>query len=92
MSIRQINLSFSALNNLLTQACLTFHMTGQLFFWTCKMYIYYYICFPLCAHLLYFDEAKFSIKQFSLVCFTVSVVRQRNEYEIMTETRPIKTS
>ncbi len=56
------------------------------------MYIYYYICFPLCVHLLYFNEAKFSIKQFSLVCFTVSVVRQRNEYEIMTETQPIKTS
>ncbi len=50
--------------------------------------IYYYICFPIFAHILYFDEAKFSIK---LVYFTVSVVRQRNEYEIVTETRPIKT-
>ncbi len=66
----------------------TFLHTGQLFFWKCKMYIYYYICFPLCAHILYFDEAKFSIK---LVYFTVSVVRQRNEYEIVSETRPIKT-
>ncbi len=47
--------------------------------------IYYYICLSLCAH---FDEAKFSIK---LVYFTVSVVKQRNEYEIVTETRPIKT-
>ncbi len=28
---------------------------------------------PLCAHILYFDEAKFSIKLFSLVYFTVSV-------------------
>ncbi len=65
--------------------------TGQLFFWTCKMYIYYYIFFPICAHILYFDEAKFSIKLFSLIYFTVSVVRQRNEYEIVTETRPIKT-
>ncbi len=39
------------------------------FFWTCKMYIayivYYYICLPLCAHILYFDAAKFSIKLFS---------------------------
>ncbi len=47
--------------------------------------------FPLCAHILYFDEAIFSIKLFSLVYFTVSVVRQQNEYEIVTETRPIKT-
>ncbi len=47
---------------------------------------------PLCAHILYFDEAKFSIKLFSLVYFTVSVVRQRNEYEIVTETRSIKTT
>ncbi len=35
-------------------------------FWTCKMYIayivYYYICLPLCAYILYFDAAKFSIK------------------------------
>ncbi len=51
--------------------------------------IYYYICFPIFAHILYFDEAKFSIK---LVYFTVSVVRQRDEYEIVTETRPIKTT
>ncbi len=47
---------------------------------------------PLCAHILYFDEAKFSIKLFSLVYFTVSVVKQQNEYEIVTETRPIKTT
>ncbi len=44
------------------------------------------VCFPLCAHILYFDEAIFSIKLFSLVYLTVSVVRQRNEYEIVTET------
>ncbi len=53
--------------------------------------IYYYICLPLCAHILYFDGAKFSIKQFSLVYFTVSVVRRWGEYELVTETRPIKT-
>ncbi len=71
----------------------TFLHIGQLFFWKCKctFIICYYICFPLCAHILYFDEAIFSIKLFSLVYFTVSVVRQRNEYEIVTETRPIKT-
>ncbi len=38
-----------------------------------------------------FEAAKFSIKQFSLIYFSVSVVRQWNEYEIVTETRPIKT-
>ncbi len=54
--------------------------------------VYNYICLPLCAHILYFDAAKFSIKQFSLICFTVSVVRQRNEYEKVIETRPIKTT
>ncbi len=52
----------------------------------CTFIIYYYICFPLCAHILYFDEAKFSVKLFSLVYFTVYVVRQRAEYEIVTET------
>ncbi len=51
--------------------------------------IYYYICLPLCAHILYFDAAKFSIKLVSLVDFSDSVVRQRDEYEIVTETRPI---
>ncbi len=56
----------------------TFLHTGQLTSsehakWTYN--IYCYICFPLCAHILYFDAAKFSIKQFSLIYFTVSVVR-----------------
>ncbi len=41
---------------------------------------------------LYFDAAKFSIKLFSLIYFTVSIVRQRNEYEIATETWPINTT
>ncbi len=39
--------------------------------------VYYYICLHLCAHILYFDAAKFSIKLFSFIYFTVSVVRQR---------------
>ncbi len=43
-------------------------------------------CLPLCAHIyLYFDAAKFSIKLFSFIYFTVSVVGQWNEYEIVTE-------
>ncbi len=41
-------------------------------------------------HILYFDAAKFSIKLFSLIYFTVSVVRQRNEYEIVNATQPIQ--
>ncbi len=41
--------------------------------------------------MLYFDAAKFLIKQFSLVYLTVSVIRQWNEYEIVTEMRPSKT-
>ncbi len=54
--------------------------------------VYYYICLPLYAHTLYLDAAKFSIKQFSLIYFTVSGVRQRNEYEKVIETRLIKTT
>ncbi len=54
--------------------------------------LYYCIFFPLCAHILYFDSPKFSIKLFSLIYFTVSFVRQRDEYEQVIETRPIKTS
>ncbi len=49
--------------------------------------IYDCICFTLCAHILYFDAAKFSIKLFSLEYFSVSVVRQQDEYEIEIETR-----
>ncbi len=82
--------SFFALSNLLTQTCLHFCTQGSSSSENakCTFIIYYYICFPICAHILYFDEAKFSIK---LVYLTVSVVRQRNEYEIVTETRSIKT-
>ncbi len=54
--------------------------------------IYYCICFPLCAHIVYFDSAKFSIKLFLFIYFTVAVVRQWDEYEIEIETRPIKTA
>ncbi len=76
-----------------TQTCLHFCTQGSSSSENakCTFNIYYYICFPIFAHILYFDEAKYSIKLFSLVYFTVSVVRQWNEYEIVTETRPIKT-
>ncbi len=85
--------SFFTQSNLLTQTCLHFCTQGSSSSENakCTCIIIYYICFHLCTHILYFDEAKFSIKLFSLVYFTVSVVRQRNEYEIVTETQPIKT-
>ncbi len=85
--------SFFALSNLLTQTCLHFHRKASSLLWTCKMYIYYLLLhlFATLCHILYFDAAKFSIKLFSLVYFSVSVVRQLYEYEIVTETRPIKT-
>ncbi len=58
------------------------------------MYIYYLLLhlFASQCHILYFDAAKFSIKLFSLIYFTVSVVRQQDEYEIVIETQPIKTT
>ncbi len=57
----------------------------------CTYIIYCCICFLLCAHILYFHAAKFSIKLFSLIYLTISVVRQRNEYGKVIETRPSKT-
>ncbi len=89
--------SFFALSNLLAQPCLNFLQDRAAhFFWTCKMYIayivYYYICLLLCAHVLYFDAGKFSIKLFSFIYFNVSVVRQWIEYEKVIETRLIKTT
>ncbi len=43
-------------------------------------------------HIPNFNAAKFSIKLFSFIYLTVSVVRQRNEYEIVYETQAIKTT
>ncbi len=42
--------------------------------------------------ILYFNAAKFSIKQFYFIYFTVSFVSQRDEYEIVTETQPFKNT
>ncbi len=42
--------------------------------------------------ILYFNAAKFSIKLFYFIYFTVSVVSQRDEYEIVTETHPFKNT
>ncbi len=47
---------------------------------------------PIYRSISNFDAAKFSIKQFSLIYFTVSIVRQQNEYEKVIETQPIKTT
>ncbi len=51
-----------------------------------------FVCLSVPHTVAYLDAAKFSIKLFSLIYFPVSVVRQRDEYEIVTETRPIKTT
>ncbi len=40
----------------------------------------WFVCLSLCAHILYLDAAKFSIKLFSFIYLTVSVVRQWNEW------------
>ncbi len=39
-----------------------------------------------------FNTAKFSIKLFSFINVTVSVVSQRDEYEIVSETQPFKNT
>ncbi len=41
---------------------------------------------------LFFNAAKFSIKLFYFIHFTVSFVSQRDEYEIVTETQPFKNT
>ncbi len=86
--------SLFALSNLLTQACLNLRTTRQLTseHAKCTFIIYYYICLSVPHTVAYFDAAKFSIKQFSIIYFIVSVVRQWDKYEIMTETRTIKTT
>ncbi len=59
------------------------------------IYIYIYIFYLLLHlftslwHILYFDAAKFSIKQFLMIYINLSVIRRRNEYEIVTETQSI---
>ncbi len=40
--------------------------------------------------ILYFNAAKFSIKLFYFIYFTVSFVSQQDKYEIVTETQPFK--
>ncbi len=42
--------------------------------------------------ILYFYAAKFSIKLFYFIYFTVSFVSQREKYEIVTETHPFKST
>ncbi len=42
--------------------------------------------------ILYFNAAKFSIKLFYFIYFTVSVVSQWDKYEIVTETHPFKNT
>ncbi len=42
--------------------------------------------------MLYFNAAKFSIKLFYFVYFTVSFVSQWEKYKIVTETHPFKNT
>ncbi len=51
-----------------------------------SLFIIQFVCLSLHATfcIACFDAAKFSIKLFSCIYFTVSNVRQRDEYEIMT--------
>ncbi len=42
--------------------------------------------------ILYFNAAKFSIKLFYFIYFTVSFVSQWEKYEIVTETHPFKNT
>jgi len=51
------------------------------------LFIIAFVCLSVPHTIAYFVAAKFSIKLFS-----VSVVRQWDEYEIVIETRPIKTT
>ncbi len=100
MSIRHIKMKFQVHITLCTEQFtdtnrFTFSHIGQL---TSSEHanvhgLYYLLLhlFPSLCHILYFDAAKFS-KLFSLIYFTVSVVRQRNENDIEIETRPIKLS
>ncbi len=67
--------SFFAQSTSLTQTCLCFCSSLLLNMLKC-----FY------AHTLYFDAAKFLIKLFSFIYFPVSVVRQQNEYEMVTKT------
>ncbi len=53
------------------------------------LFIITFVCFSVPHIVAYCDAAKFSIKLFSFIYFTVSVVRQWDKYEIMTETRSI---
>ncbi len=42
--------------------------------------------------ILYFNAAKFSIKLFYFIYFTVSLVSRRDKYVIVTETQPFKNT
>ncbi len=44
-----------------------------------------------CSHTV-FNAAKFSIKRFIFIYFTVFFVSQRDKYEIVTETHPFKNT
>ena len=45
-----------------------------------------------CSHIMYFNLAEFPIKLFSFTCFSVTIVRKWNRYEMVTETGPIEVT
>ncbi len=57
---------------------------------SCRIAFFSLVCLSML--ILYFNAAKFSIKLFSFIYFTVSVVIQRDTHEIVTETQPIKNT
>ncbi len=78
--------SLFALSNLLTQTCLHFCTTELLTSseHAKSTFIIEFVCLSVPHTVAYFDAAKFSIKLFSFIYFPVSVVRQWDEYEIVT--------
>ncbi len=65
-------------------------MKKKSIYWKKKSYSVLSNC--LSVLILYFNAAKFSIKLFYFIYFTVSFVSQPDKYEIMTETRSIKNT
>ncbi len=86
--------SFFALSNLLTQTVYIFAGQGSSLLLNMlnvhSLYCLLLHLFASLCHMLYFDAAKFSKKQFSFIYFNVSVVRQRNEYEKLLKRDPLR--
>ncbi len=60
----------------------------QFFLYIYLLFIITFVCLSVPTYCILM-QLKFSIKLVTLVDLSDSVVRQRDEYEIVTETRPI---